>query len=128
TNFGINVARTMLAEFDVEALFAKVEKRTTVSGVTRFQPTVQDFAVVVNEAMSAGSVEETILTAARPLAQSARLFDVYRGDQVPDGKKSLAFEVVFAAPNRALAEHEIERLRGRIAGALQKRLKASLRA
>ena len=128
TNFGISVARAMLAEFDVEALFAKFEKRTTITGATRFQPTIQDFAVVVDEATTVGSVEEAILTAARPLAQSARLFDVYRGEQVPSGKKSLAFEVVFAAPNRALAEHEIERLRGRIAGALQKRLKASLRA
>lgn len=127
-NFGIAAARTMLAEFDAEALFSKVEKRMGTTGATRFQPTVQDFAVVVDEATAAGTVEEAILTAAKPLAQSARLFDLYRGEQVPTGKKSLAFEVTFSAPNRALAEREIEGLRRRIEGALQKRLKATLRA
>ena len=89
---------------------------------------VQDFAVVVDEAVPAGAVRETILTAARPLAESARLFDVYHGEQVGAGKKSLAFEVTFAAPDRALADHELARLRERIAGTLQKRLKATLRA
>jgi phenylalanyl-tRNA synthetase beta chain len=126
--FGLGAPRVCLAEIDLEALFMKVDKRPEIAGVTRFQPTVQDFAVVTDEATPAGAVEEAILTAARPLAQSARLFDVYRGEQIPAGKKSLAFEVVFAAPDRALAEHEVTRLRERIAGALQKRLKASLRA
>ncbi|HEU5329669.1 MAG TPA: phenylalanine--tRNA ligase subunit beta, partial [Thermomicrobiales bacterium] len=93
----------------------------------RFQPVVQDFAVVVDEATPAGTVQRAILTAAKPLAESARLFDVYRGEQIPAGQKSLAFEVTFAAPNRALAEHELTRLRERIATTLRKQLKASLR-
>jgi phenylalanyl-tRNA synthetase beta chain len=127
-NFGVAAARTMLAEFDVEALFARVGQRAEIASTTRFQPTIQDFAVVVDEATPAGAVEEAILRASGPLARSARLFDVYRGEQIPVGKKSLAFEVTFSAPNRALPDHEIERVRGRIAGMLQKRLKATLRA
>ena len=88
----------------------------------RFQPVVQDFAVVVDEATPAGTVQRAILTAAKPLAESARLFDIYRGEQIPAGQKSLAFEVTFAAPNRALAEHELTRLRERIATTLRKQL------
>ncbi len=126
--FGLTAWQAALAEIDLEALRAKLPARRTVRGVARFQPVRQDFAVVVDEAVPAGAVRETILGAAKPLAESARLFDLYRGEQIPPGKKSLAFEVTFAAPDRALAEHELARLRERIAGTLQKRLKATLRA
>lgn len=127
-NFGIGATRTLLAECDLEAIFAKVTKRAEMSGIVRFQPTVQDFAVVVDEGTPAGEVEAQILAAAKPLARSARLFDVYRGEQLPAGRKSLAFEVTFSAPNRVLGDNDLGRLRERIAGALQKRLNASLRA
>lgn len=126
-NFGIAAARTMLAECDLEAIFARVAKRAEVIGIVRFQPTVQDFAVVVDEGTPAGEVEALIL-AASPLVRTARLFDVYRGEQISAGKKSLAFEVTFSAPNRVLSDNDLGRLRERIAGALQKRLKGSLRA
>lgn len=127
-NFGIGAARTMVAECDLAAIFALATKRPQVGGIVRFQPTVQDFAIVVDEAVPTGEVEAQILDAARPLAQSARLFDVYRGEQLPAGKKSLAFEVTFSAPNRVLGDNDLGRLRERIAGTLQKRLKASLRS
>jgi phenylalanyl-tRNA synthetase beta chain len=127
-NFGIGAARTMVAECDLAAIFALVTKRPQVGGTVRFQPTVQDFAIVVDETVPAGEVEAMIIDAAKPLAQSARLFDVYRGEQLPAGKKSLAFEVTFSAPNRALGDGDLGKLRTRIAGTLQKRLKASLRS
>jgi phenylalanyl-tRNA synthetase beta chain len=127
-NFGIGAARTMVAECDLAAIFALATKRPQVGGIVRFQPTIQDFAIVVDEAVPAGEVEAQILSAAKPLAQSARLFDVYRGEQLPAGKKSLAFEVTFSAPNRVLGDNDLGRLRERIAGTLQKRLKASLRS
>ncbi len=126
-NFGSSAARTMLAEIDLMALLARLPQRAVRGSLTRFQATVQDFAVVVDEATPAGEVQEAIVRAAGPLAQSARLFDEYRGEQVPAGKKSLAFEVTFSAPNRALDDREMEKVRGRIAGMLQKRLKATLR-
>jgi len=127
-NFGIGAARTMVAECDLAAIFALVTKRPQVGGIVRFPPTVQDFAIVVDEAVPAGEVEAQIIDAAKPLAQSARLFDVYRGEQLPAGKKSLAFEVTFSAPNRVLGDGDLGKLRTRIAGTLQKRLKASLRS
>jgi phenylalanyl-tRNA synthetase beta chain len=118
----------MVAECDLAAIFALLAKRPPVGGLVRFPPTVQDFAIVVDEAVPAGEVEAQILDAARPLAQSARLFDVYRGEQLPAGKKSLAFEVTFSAPNRVLGDGDLGKLRTRIAGTLQKRLRASLRS
>ncbi len=127
-NFGSGAERTMLAEIDLEALVAKAAARPALRSVPRFQETVQDFAVVVDEATPVGMVQETILSAAKPLAMSARLFDVYRGEQVPAGKKSLAFEIVFSAPDRALPDEELQRVRDKIAYTLGRRLGATLRA
>jgi len=107
---------------------AKAAIRPALRSVPRFQETVQDLAVVVDEATPVGTVQETILSAARPLAMSARLFDVYRGEQVPAGKKSLAFELIFSAPDRALADDELQRVRDKIAYTLGRRLGATLRA
>lgn len=126
-NFGITAERTLLAEIDVEALFAKASVRQPIQHTPRFQATVQDLAVVVDEATPVGTVQETILSAARPLATAARLFDVYRGEQVPAGKKSLAFEIVFSAPDRFLPDDELQRLRDKIAHSLGRRLGATLR-
>lgn len=127
-NFGITAERTMLAELDLEALAAKSAARPPIQSVPRFQATVQDFAVVVDEATPVGTVQETILSAARPLATSARLFDVYQGEQIPPGKKSLAFEVVFSLPDRAIPDDELARTRQKIGYSLERRLGAALRA
>lgn len=124
--FGLS-GRLAVAELDLDALRAKVPVTVRARVVTRHQPTVQDFAIVVDEAIPVGDVQRTILTAAQPLAESARLFDVYRGEQIPTGKKSLAFEVTFTAPDRALADRELARLRERIAGTLHKQLRATIR-
>jgi phenylalanyl-tRNA synthetase beta chain len=62
------------------------------------------------------------------LAKDVRLFDVYRGEPVPEGKKSLNFSVTMQAPDRALSDAEVGKVRARVEGALQKRLRASLRA
>lgn len=127
-NFGIAAERTLLAELDLEALFAKAAVRQPIQHTPRFQATVQDLAVVVDEATPVGTVQETILGAARPLATAVRLFDVYRGEQIPAGKKSLAFEIVFSAPDRAIPDDELQRVRDKIAHSLGRRLGATLRA
>jgi phenylalanyl-tRNA synthetase beta chain len=57
-----------------------------------------------------------------------RVFDVYRGEQVGPGKKSLAFAVEFQSPERTLTDEDAERLRGRIVDVLRTRFDAELRA
>ena len=64
---------------------------------------------------------------AQRLVERADLFDVYRGPQVPDGKKSLAYAVTYRSPERTLTDAEIARVRRGIVGQLQRELSASIR-
>ncbi len=124
--------RAFLAEFDLEPVIAAIASRhgtlRQLPPISRYPAIAQDLAVVVDEATTAAEVEVVMRAAVGQLAGRMQLFDVYRGEQVPTGKKSLAFALTLQAPNRALTEDEVTKVRDRIAGALAKRLKASLRA
>jgi len=123
--------RAFLAEFDLESVIAMIASRhgtlRRLPPISRYPAIEQDLAVVVDEATPAADVEAVVRAAVGQLAGRVQLFDVYRGEQVPVGKKSLAFALTLQAPNRALTEDEVTKVRERIAGALAKRLKAALR-
>ena len=87
----------------------------------------QDLAFVVDEDVSAG---ELVAARARPRPSSAtrRVFDVYRGDQVPEGRKSVALRVAFQSPERTLSDEDAQAIRERIVAALAERFQAELRA
>ncbi len=61
------------------------------------------------------------------MLHDVRLFDVYRGAQIPEGKKSLAYALTYQALNRTLTDKEVNKLRARIQRRLQKELGAELR-
>jgi phenylalanyl-tRNA synthetase beta chain len=107
-----------------------LDLREPLAGVRipRFLPVAQDFAVVVAEATPAASVEAALRAAADPLATSIDLFDVYRGSQVGTDRKSLAYRVVFTAPDRALTDAELVKVRDRIGKTLKQRIGGELRA
>ena len=78
--------------------------------------------------MPAGALDEAIRETAGPLLRSLAVFDEYRGEQIGDGKRSLAFRVAFGSPERTLTDEEAGDLRGRIVAALADRFGAVLRA
>lgn len=87
----------------------------------------EDIALVVASDISAAEVEQAVREGAGDLLESVRLFDVYEGPQVPEGKKSLAFALRFRAPDRTLSTEEIAAAReGALESALQ-RVGATLR-
>jgi phenylalanyl-tRNA synthetase beta chain len=67
----------------------------------------EDVALVVDSTVSAADVEAALRMGAGPLLESARLFDVYTGEQIGSGKKSLAYALRFRAPDRTLTEVEV---------------------
>jgi phenylalanyl-tRNA synthetase beta chain len=93
--------------------------------VPRFPPVVQDLAVVVDEAVTAAQVQSLIQAAA--LVRRAQLFDVYTGEPVPAGKKSLAFSVTYQSPDHTLTDEEVARAHRGIVERLKRQLGATLR-
>ncbi len=100
--------RIAVAELEVEALRSASLADAATGGVSRFPPVRRDLAFIVERSTSAASVLAAIVDAGGELLDRWRLFDVYVGDAVPEGRKSLAFAVDFRAPDRTLTDEEVE--------------------
>jgi phenylalanyl-tRNA synthetase beta chain len=115
-------------ELDLEALFAAVPERAVYDDVITFPAVHQDLAFVVAEDVPAGDLVAAAREAAGPELREGKVFDEYRGGQIPAGKKSIAFRVSFQSPERTLSDDDARALRDRIAAALSERFGAELRA
>jgi phenylalanyl-tRNA synthetase beta chain len=115
-------------ELDVASLAAVAAERIRYRDVITFPAVKQDLAFTVDEDVPAGALVEAAREAAGPELREMRVFDVYRGDQIAPGKKSLAFSVAFQSPERTLSDEDAARLRSRIVEALASRFGAELRA
>jgi phenylalanyl-tRNA synthetase beta chain len=115
-------------ELDLDALFARVPDVVLYEDVITYPPVKQDLAFVVEERVTAGELAAAAREAAGPELRELRPFDVYRGDQVGPGRKSIAFAATFQSPERTLSDADAAALRGRIVAALESRFGAQLRA
>jgi phenylalanyl-tRNA synthetase beta chain len=115
-------------ELDLGTLAASVPERIVYEDVLTYPAVRQDIAVAVDEDVEVGALVGAAHEAAGPLLREARVFDVYRGEQVGDGQKSVAIHLEFQSPERTLTDEEAAELRGRIVAALAERFGAELRA
>jgi len=115
-------------ELDLPTLFAAVPERVVYEDVITFPAVRQDLAFVVDENILAGELVAAAREAAGPGLREVRVFDVYRGGQIPPGRKSVALHVAFQSPSRTLSDHDAQTLRERIVTALAERFGAELRA
>lgn len=125
--FGIDVPRVAVAEIDLDALREVANPVPQNVSAPRFLPVEQDFAIVVAEETPGGGVAAALLAGAGPLATGIVLFDIYRGPQIGENRKSLAWRVTFTAPDRALTDAELGKVRDRIARTLRQRVGGELR-
>ena len=115
-------------ELDLAELFAPVPERVVYDDVLTFPAVLQDIAVAVEEDVESGALVDAAHDAAGSLLREARVFDVYRGEQVGPGRKSIAIHLSFQSPERTLTDDEASEARGRIVEALAERFDAELRA
>jgi phenylalanyl-tRNA synthetase beta chain len=99
-------ARTAVAEIDLDKLLERAVPIVPAPHFSTYPVAKEDVALVVDAAIPAGDVAATLAEGAGELCESVRLFDVYTGDQVEAGKRSLAFALRFRAPDRTLTEAE----------------------
>jgi phenylalanyl-tRNA synthetase beta chain len=115
-------------EFDVARLFLEIPERIEYEDVITYPAVRQDLAFVVDEDVLAGDLLAAAREAAGLELREARVFDVYRGEPIPAGRKSVAVHVAFQSPERTLADEDARVLRERIVSALGERFGAELRA
>jgi phenylalanyl-tRNA synthetase beta chain len=115
-------------ELDVEALMAPIPERILYDDVITYPANRQDIAVAVGEDVEVGALVAAAHDAAGGDLREVRAFDVYRGEQVGNGRKSVALHLVFQSPERTLTDDEVAVLRDRIVATLGERFDAELRA
>jgi phenylalanyl-tRNA synthetase beta chain len=117
----------LIADFDLRALREAVAGERTIRDLPRFPAVVEDLSIIVPETMRAAEVIQAIHRAGGALLYAVRLFDVYRGEQVGTGKKSLAFSLTYQAEDRTLTDKDVEKVRAQIIRALEGQLGAIVR-
>jgi phenylalanyl-tRNA synthetase beta chain len=115
-------------ELDLEELLAAIPDEVTYQDVVSYPPVRLDLAFAVPEEVTAGELVAAAREAAGPELREMTPFDVYRGEQVGEGRKSIAFAVSFQSPERTLTDEDAAALRERIVQALSERFGAELRA
>ena len=125
-NFNIK-PRVCAMELDVDTLFTLSSRRTMLDSITKYPAVERDLAILLREELQAAQVVEVIKASGSELLQKVNLFDVYTGDQVDQGFKSLAFRMVFQSKERTLTETEVNAVMDEIMATLAKKLQISLR-
>ena len=113
-------------EVDLATVFAQAPEWIHYEDVITYPAVRQDLAFIVDEHVAAGELVDAAREAAGAVLREMRPFDVYRGPQIGEGKKSIAFGVSFQSGERTLSDEDAAELRGRIASALEERFGAEL--
>lgn len=124
--YGIGT-RCYVAElfFNVVSEMANLEK--TYKPLPKYPAVSRDIALVVDEDTAVGDIEKTIKEAGNELLRNIKLFDVYRGPQVGENKKSVAFALTYRHDERTLTDEDVNKVHSKILDVLKEKLDAALR-
>jgi len=111
--------RVYLAELDFATLVAGMKPQSEYRPVPRFPAVTRDVALVISQETPAAAVEEAIRTAGGELVESVALFDLYQGERMKAGHRSLAYHITYRSLERTLTDADIETAHGRVREALQ---------
>jgi len=115
------------AELNLEVITEQAGIVSTYIPVPRYPSVRQDLAILLDEEHSAQEIERVIHSEGAPLLEKIELFDLYTGEQVPNGKKSLAYALTYRSDERTLTDQEVHEVHQKIQTALEHKLNAQIR-
>lgn len=125
-NYGIDVD-VYCAEISFTKLFSCRLPDATYAPLPKYPAVTRDLALICDEAVTVAQAEDVITAAAGKLLRDVKLFDIYRGVGVPDGKKSMAFSLELRADDRTLTDTDSEGVVTKVLNSLSQKLNATLR-
>ncbi len=125
-NYGID-AEVYCAEVDFTKMMGLQLPPVTYVPLPKYQAVNRDLALLCDEAVTVADVENVITASAGKLLRGVKLFDIYRGVGVPEGKKSMAFSLELRADDRTLTDTDSEAVTAKVLAALKEKLGAELR-
>ena len=125
-NYGMDT-EVYCAEINFSKLFELRLPEATYTPLPKYPSVWRDLSLVCDEEITVAMAEDVITAAGGKLLRSVRLFDIYRGTGVPEGKKSLAFSLELRADDRTLTDADSENVVTKVLSALKEKLNAILR-
>lgn len=125
-NYGIE-ERVYIGEIDLELLYNAAKMDRKYKALPKFPASQRDIAMLIRDEVPVGEIYNVISRAGRELLEKAELFDVYKGKQVPEGMKSVAYSITYRAENRTLKDEEVNKVHEKVVNALVEKLGAQLR-
>ncbi|MBR5125484.1 MAG: phenylalanine--tRNA ligase subunit beta [Oscillospiraceae bacterium] len=125
-NYGMDV-EVYCAEINFSLLCGLLLPDATYTPLPKYPTVSRDLALVCGEEITVAQAEEVITAAAGKLLRDIRLFDIYRGVGVPEGKKSMAFSLALRADDRTLTDTDSEAVVAKVLAAVKEKLDATLR-
>ncbi|MFQ5650164.1 MAG: phenylalanine--tRNA ligase subunit beta [bacterium] len=119
--------RVFFFHFDFERLFNAVSWHTTFEPIPKFPPINRDLAIVIDDGIESGSIIRAVKAAGGNLLKNVRVFDVFRGEQIGRGRKSLALSLTFCSLERTLREQDVDQRIEKILRSLASKYSAQLR-
>jgi phenylalanyl-tRNA synthetase beta chain len=117
-----------LAEFNLNLLLSKRNPAKSYKALPQFPPSRRDVAMFVPESTTHDAVLQAVKLAKAANLESVELFDVFRGKNVPEGRKSLAYAFTYRAADKTLTDADVNSAHEKILAALKTQLQAELRA
>ena len=125
-NYGIDVD-CYVAELDLDALFEASNMNKSYKALPKFPAVTRDIALLCDDSILVAEIEETIRKAGGNLVEKVQLFDIYKGAQIPEGKKSIAYAIAYRDEKKTLEDKDIAKVHDKILKALEHKLGAVLR-
>ena len=125
-NYGFNTP-VYAAELDFDAIFEHCDGVIEYKPLPKFPASTRDFSFVCDEELEVGKLASLIARAGGKLVEDVKLFDIYRGTQLGEGKKSVSFRVTLRASDRTLTVEEADKVSGKILSSLEHQLGLTLR-
>ena len=119
--------KVVVFDIDFEKLQRLSSEETIYQPISRYPAAVRDIAVLVPLEIRVEEVLNKIETAGGILVKDVDLFDIYEGEELPEGKKNLAFHIIYQAKDRTLSSKEIDEIQDKIIKALEEELEWEVR-
>ena len=119
--------KAYLFEIEFDRLVKGASEKKKFRPLPKFPAVHRDLSLIVEDHLEADKVEKAIRSLEQPFIDDVKLFDVYRGAPVPEGKKSLSYRIRYQASDRTLTDDEVNRYHEKMILRLKEALKAELR-
>ncbi|WP_163194423.1 phenylalanine--tRNA ligase subunit beta [Clostridium thermarum] len=124
--FGLDVP-AYVAELNLDILYASAKLEKKYKPLPKYPAVSRDMALIVDDSILVQEIEDIIKKQGAPLVESVKLFDIYKGKQIPEGKKSIAYAIIYRKESSTLTDVEVNKVHDKILKTLEYRLGAQLR-